>query len=98
MNDTRSTAITAADLLGLRVPLDTTLAPGAARLAFMLSESDFDKSEVRTQLFESSLSPRSLERAEHDERRRLHPVLPRMRRARSRIPRLTICTGSRGAR
>ncbi len=69
MNDTRLTPITAPNLLGLRVPLDTALAPGAARLTFMLSEPDFEKSEVRAQLFEASLTPLPAEKAEPREPR-----------------------------
>ena len=42
--------ITAVDLVGQRSPSEPALSPDGARVAFVLSEADFSRSEVRSQV------------------------------------------------
>ncbi len=50
MTDTPKRPVTAQDLLGLRIPGSLAVDPEGRRIALTMAESDFDKSEIRTQL------------------------------------------------
>ena len=50
MTDTPKRPVTAQDLLGLRIPGSLAVDPEGRRIALTVAESDFDKSEIRTQL------------------------------------------------